>query len=145
MVLKRECNLRDKDLLYDVSDILENGGENLKREPKKTVVLRLMQERISDLSKSSEDKDLIFLNHFLRSFIERLWFNLMIDFPYEVGEETSKIRREILDILVQGIGEVLEELANYLRKRDYDNCYKAYRALTNAYDQKIKELEAAKR
>lgn len=145
MAFRQKYDLRDEDILYDVSNILENVGDNLKREPKRTVVLRLMQERISDLSKSSEDKDLVFLNHFLRSFIERLWFNLMIDFPYEVGEEASRIRREILDSLVQGIGGVLEELAGYLRKRDYGNCYKAYRALTNAYDQKIEELEAAKR
>jgi hypothetical protein len=136
---------REQDLVYDICDVLENVGDRLKREPRKTVVLRLAQERIRDLTRDTRHRDLILLDYFLRSFVERLWFNLMIDFPYELGEETSKIRREILDGLVQDVGSTLEELADSLCRKDSAGCYKAYGALANAYAQKTRELEAARR
>lgn len=136
---------REQDLVYDICDVLENVGDRLKREPKKTVVLRLAQERIRALTRDTRHRDLILLDYFLRSFVERLWFNLMVDFPYEVGEETSKIRREILDGLVQDVGSTLEKLADSLCRKDYAGCYKAYQALANVYVQKTRELEAARR
>lgn len=136
---------REQDLLYDICDVLENGGDRLKREPGKTVVLRLMHERIGDLSRETHQRDLIFLDYFLSSFVERLWFNLMVDFPYEVGEETSKVRRDILDGLVQDVGGILEELAGSLCRKDDAGCYKAYQALSNVYVQKLRELETVGR
>lgn len=136
---------RKEDLLYDICDALENTGDSLGNEPEKTIVLRLAQERIQELSAETNHEDLVLLNYFLKSFIERLWDNLMIDFPYEVGEETSRIRREILDRLIREVGSTLKELADSLRREDPTDCYKAYQKLANAYIQRTRELEVERR
>jgi len=136
---------REEDLLYDICDSLENAGESLEKEPGKTILLRLAQERVQQLSAGTKNEDLVLLNYFLKSFIDRLWDNLMIDFPYEKGEETNRIRREILDQLIREIGGTLRRLADSIRRGDAANCYKAYRKLANSYTQRTIELEVGRR
>lgn len=136
---------REEDLLYDICDVLENTGDSLEKDAGKTLVLRLAQERIHELSKETDHRDLILLDYFLKSFIGRLWDNLMIDFPYEVGEETSRIRREILDCLIREVGSTLKELACSLRRGDLGECYKAYQELANSYIQRTRQLEVQRR
>jgi len=136
---------RDADLLYDVGDILEGTGDSLGRCPGKTATLKLAQERVHELTAGSNDEDLVFLDYFLKSFIVRLWDNLMIDFPYEVGEEASRIRRETLDLLIQDVGRTLVELADSLRRKDSVACYKAYRKMANSYVDRTRRLGMAKR
>jgi hypothetical protein len=136
---------REEDLLYDICNALENAGENLEKEPAKTIVLRLAQERVQELSAETRNEDLVLLNYFLKSFIERLWDNLMIDFPYEKGEETNRIRREILDQLIREIGSTLKRLADSIRRGDPASCYKAYQKLANSYIQRTRELEGERR
>lgn len=136
---------KDTDLLYDICDVLESTGDSLEKDPEKTVILRLAQERIHKLTVESNHEDLIFLDYFLKSFVGRLWDNLMIDFPYEVGEEASKIRREILDRFIRNIGKTLIKLADSLRREDSIKCYKAYQEMANSYIQRTRELEMERR
>jgi hypothetical protein len=136
---------REEDLLYDICHILESTGDSLERDPGKTVILRRAQERVHELAAESNQEDLVFLDYFLKSFIRRLWDNLMIDFPYEVGEEASRIRRGILDLLVQNLGRTLMKLADSLRREDSVACYNAYREMANSYVHRTRELERARK
>jgi hypothetical protein len=136
---------KEADLLYDICDILENAGDSLEKKPRKTLILRLTQERVHELSAGTNHKDLVLLDYFLKSFVSRLWDNFMIDFPYEVGERKSKIRRGILDHLIRDVGVSLVKLAKSLRKADLIDCYKAYQELASSYVQTTREMETERR
>jgi orotate phosphoribosyltransferase len=100
-----------------------------------------MQERIDSLSRDIENEDVIFITGFLKEYIDRLWFNLAVDFSYEAGE----IGKDLFDDLIQNVGVELQNLAKALREKDpqtrYVESYRVSARLTSIYREKLHELE----
>ena len=138
-------SLKNEEALVDTCIVLENSGESLTQNPDKTFVLKLTHERIKELAKSSNDEDIILLDYFLGCFNQRLWFNLMIDFPYE-DEKVKKIRIDVLDQLIKTVGDVFKDLSNGLGEKDKakksEVIYAGYRTLANSYENTIRTLES---
>jgi orotate phosphoribosyltransferase len=101
-----------------------------------------MQERIDNLSRDIENEDVIFITDFLKEYIDRLWFNLAVDFSYEAGE----IGKDLFDALIQNVGMELQNLAKALREKDpktrYVESYRASARLASIYREKLHELES---
>lgn len=138
-------SLKNEEVLVDACIVLENSGNSLEQDPDKTFVLKLTQERIKELAKSSNDEDVVLLDYFLRSFNQRLWFNLMIDFPYE-DEKAKKIRIEVLDRLIKTVGNVFKDMSSGLGEKDKAKkaniLYDGYKTLANSYENTIRALES---
>ena len=139
LTLKEEKILKNDLELYLTTELIENTGYWLKQPDPHPHArkLRLMQEKISELSKSSDDQKLIFLDHFLSTYINRLWNNLAIDFTYESGNPG----KEILGRLFQDIGRIFTELADALRQLDLKKYYNSLLNLTYAYRKSLLELD----
>jgi orotate phosphoribosyltransferase len=129
-------------LVYNISSLIEDAGFTLCEHPRNTRILRLMQERIDKLSRNIDNDDVIFITGFLRDYIDRLWFNLAVDFSYEAGD----IGKVLFDDLVQNVGLELQKLAKALREEDpqtrYIESYRACARLTSVYREKLRELES---
>ena len=132
---------REELLIYSISSIIEDAGCMLREHPRNTRILRLMQERIDVLSRGIDNEDVFFITGFLKEYIDRLWFNLAVDFSYEAGE----IGKDLFDDLIQNVGVELQHLAEAFREKNpetrYVESYKASAKLTNVYIEKLHELE----
>lgn len=133
---------RERISLWSISSLIEDTGFALCKHPRNTRILRLMQERINDLSKDVKSEDVIFITGFLNDYVERLWFNLAVDFSYEAGE----IGKDLFDDLIQTVGTELQNLGKALREKDpqirYTESFKASAKLTSIYREKLHELES---
>ena len=127
--------------LYSVSSIIEDSAQILYDRPRNTRILRLMQTRINELITETEDENVIFVIDFLNNYIDRLWFNLAIDFSYEAGEQGS----DIFNDLIRNIGKELESLVEAMRETELEarklRIYDRVLRLSNLYRNELYELE----
>ena len=124
--------------LYAVAELIENTGYWLQQSNPHLHArkLRLMQQKVSERSESSTDPNLTFLDHFLSTYINRLWSNLAVDFTYESGGPG----KEVLGKLFQNIGKNLVDLSDALRQENLKKYYDALLGLTSAYRRTLLEL-----
>jgi len=120
--------------LFAFSQIIEDSSFWLRKEPENSRILRLMQDKLNRLSKSSSNKDIIFIADFLNSYINQLWNNLAVDFTYQSGSTG----RKILISLMKGIGHELNSLTSIIREgKDY---HIVLLQLSNLYQQTLTEI-----
>jgi len=127
--------------LYNITSIIEDAGDLLNAHPRNTRILRLMQEKINDLIYETKDEEIIFVVDFLNNYIDRLWFNMAVDFSYEAGDQGSYI----FNNLIKNVGLTLIDLVNAIRiktpQKKYIEIYNNMLKLSNLYRKALYELQ----
>lgn len=132
---------KEKFLMYSISMLLEDAGDKLTEEPRDTRILRIMQNKITNIVKEVRDEDISFLVDFLDIYIDRIWFNMSVDFSYEA----DKIGKEVFNDLIGKMGRNLINLARSLRIVDTQKrslrCYRIMADLSKLYRKKLSDLK----
>lgn len=133
--------LRKTIWLYNVTVIMEDAADMFYYEPRNSRILRLMQTRLNEISPDIQDEDIILIIDFLNNYIDRLWFNMAVDFSYEAGEQG----KDIFDELIQKIGIRIKSLIKAMHEKDPQikklKIYSELLKFTNLYREKLYELE----
>lgn len=120
----------------DLTKLIEYAGNKLKDENSDTGSLRKIQLFLKSTSpQCSFNNDEYFLIFFLDSFIEKIFFNLVGDVPYEEG-----VTKEIQINFYNKIGEVLTDLSKNLQQDTLSTTYHLYAQLGAIYLKVIDEL-----
>lgn len=136
-----DSSVEDEDVLYVLVEIMENTGYWLQKDPRTHArKLKLMQKRISELTRFSSERRLVFLDHFLTNYVDRMWNNLAVDFTYESGNPG----KNILDGLLRNVGKTLVDISNSLREGDIKKCEKALHDFASAYAGALREVSEKK-
>ena len=132
--------IEDKELVCILSELLENAGDILAREPENSAILRVLTSRIGVLTKSSTDKRLLYLSQFLEGYVDDIWRNMAIELTYESRGVAEKIFRA----LIQETGEKLIEISNCLFEDKNLEFYEKISDLYVSYLSKLEELTKLK-
>lgn len=131
---------KERLLVYSISMFFEDAGDALSKEPRDTRILRLMQNKITGIVKEVKDEHVSFLVDFLNVYIDRIWFNMAVDFSYEA----DKIGKDVFNDLIRKVGKNLVNLAGALRivnaQERSIQCYKIMAELSKVYKEKLHKL-----
>lgn len=111
--------------------LLEGGGN--------TSSLRNIQRLLWDWEGSvDENADIRFLVFFLKTFLEKFFYNLTGNVPFVVG-----VTPEIQKRFCNAVGQAFFDLSTHLKEGDYSECYPYYRKLATAYLDAVDALNEA--
>lgn len=108
--------------IQQISDLLEETGESIKKCPEDNAV-KLMDciKRIEGLIQESESRNLVYLSYFLNSYIKDVWSNIAVDSSYRDEIDDDDVKEILLKI-----GDEFSEMSKHLKKEDYYGCYDSY-------------------
>ena len=130
--------IEDKELVCILSELLENAGDILAREPENSAILRVLTSRIGELTKSSTDKRLVGLSQFLEGYVDDIWGNMAIELTM------NQVAEKIFRTLIQESGKKLIEISECLFEDKNLEFYETFSDLHISYQSKLDELTKMK-
>lgn len=129
--------IEDDDILFIIAEVIGNTGYWLKTNPRDNArKLRLMQQIIKDVTQSTFNRHIIFLKHFLNSYVNQLWNNFAVDFTKESGNPG----KNILDEMLRNIGKTLIDLSIFIKEGNIERCYQAVSELVLEYGNAVQKV-----